>query len=135
VSGREGAARGGGRRGTRSGVSHKHLRVSPARALGVAASGGGFRDHRHEFEDKDSGAEKLPDPSSTKGAISALTKTLAMDLIERGVRVDAVQRLGCRHVAAQNGEARNQSPNSFSPEQGRPYRRSRVAGGEDAVAP
>jgi len=36
------------------------------------------------------GAEKLPDYSSTKGAINALTKTLAMDLIERGIRVNAV---------------------------------------------
>lgn len=36
------------------------------------------------------GAEKLPDYSSTKGAINAFTKTLAMDLIERGIRVNAV---------------------------------------------
>lgn len=36
------------------------------------------------------GAEKLPDYSSTKGAINALTKTLAMDLIEKGIRVNAV---------------------------------------------
>ena len=36
------------------------------------------------------GAENLPDYSSTKGAINAFTKTLAMDLIKRGIRVNAV---------------------------------------------
>lgn len=36
------------------------------------------------------GAERLPDYSSTKGAINALTKTMAMDLIEKGIRVNAV---------------------------------------------
>jgi len=36
------------------------------------------------------GAALLPDYSSTKGAINALTKTLAIDLIERGIRVNAV---------------------------------------------
>ncbi len=36
------------------------------------------------------GAKSLPDYSSTKGAINALTKTLAVDLIERGIRVNAV---------------------------------------------
>lgn len=36
------------------------------------------------------GAKNLPDYSSTKGALNALTKTLAMDLIPRGVRVNAV---------------------------------------------
>jgi NAD(P)-dependent dehydrogenase (short-subunit alcohol dehydrogenase family) len=36
------------------------------------------------------GAERLPDYSSTKGAINALTKTLAMDLMKRGIRVNAV---------------------------------------------
>jgi NAD(P)-dependent dehydrogenase (short-subunit alcohol dehydrogenase family) len=36
------------------------------------------------------GAKNLPDYSSTKGAINAFTKTLAMDLIERGIRVNAV---------------------------------------------
>ncbi|HEX2860342.1 MAG TPA: SDR family oxidoreductase, partial [Lacunisphaera sp.] len=36
------------------------------------------------------GTEGLPDYSSTKGAINALTKTLAMDLIKRGIRVNAV---------------------------------------------
>lgn len=36
------------------------------------------------------GAEQLPDYSSTKGAINALTKTLAIDLIKRGIRVNAV---------------------------------------------
>src|SRR4029453_14565117 len=32
----------------------------------------------------------LPDYSATKGAINAFTKTLAQDLIERGIRVNAV---------------------------------------------
>ncbi|HEX2852524.1 MAG TPA: SDR family oxidoreductase [Opitutaceae bacterium] len=36
------------------------------------------------------GSEQLPDYSSTKGAINALTKTLAMNLIERGIRVNAI---------------------------------------------
>ena len=36
------------------------------------------------------GAEHLPDYSSTKGAINAFTKTMAMDLIQRGIRVNAV---------------------------------------------
>ncbi len=36
------------------------------------------------------GNEGMPDYSSTKGAINALTKSLAMDLIKRGIRVNAV---------------------------------------------
>ena len=36
------------------------------------------------------GAHNLPDYSATKGAINAFTKTLAMDLIERGIRVNAI---------------------------------------------
>lgn len=36
------------------------------------------------------GTEGLPDYSSSKGAINALTKTLGMDLIKRGIRVNAV---------------------------------------------
>ncbi len=36
------------------------------------------------------GAHQLPDYSATKGAINALTKTLAKDLIERRIRVNAV---------------------------------------------
>jgi NAD(P)-dependent dehydrogenase (short-subunit alcohol dehydrogenase family) len=36
------------------------------------------------------GSESLPDYSSTKGAINALTKTLALDLIKRGIRVNAI---------------------------------------------
>jgi NAD(P)-dependent dehydrogenase (short-subunit alcohol dehydrogenase family) len=36
------------------------------------------------------GAANLPDYSSTKGAINAFTKTMAIDLIERGIRVNAV---------------------------------------------
>jgi NAD(P)-dependent dehydrogenase (short-subunit alcohol dehydrogenase family) len=36
------------------------------------------------------GSGQLPDYSATKGAIDALTKTLAMNLIERGIRVNAV---------------------------------------------
>jgi len=36
------------------------------------------------------GSEKLPDYSATKGAINAFTKTLAMSLIERRIRVNAV---------------------------------------------
>lgn len=36
------------------------------------------------------GTSQLPEYSSTKGAINAFTKTLAMDLIKRGIRVNAV---------------------------------------------
>ncbi len=36
------------------------------------------------------GAEKLLAYSSTKGAINAFTKTLAMELVEKGIRVNAV---------------------------------------------
>jgi len=36
------------------------------------------------------GSSNLPDYSSTKGAINALTKTLALDLLKRGIRVNAV---------------------------------------------
>ena len=36
------------------------------------------------------GTENLPEYSSTKGAINAFTKTLGMDLIKRGIRVNAV---------------------------------------------
>jgi len=36
------------------------------------------------------GSHKLPDYSATKGAINAFTKSLAIDLIDRGIRVNAV---------------------------------------------
>jgi len=36
------------------------------------------------------GAKGLPDYSATKGAINAFTKTLAQDVIDRGIRVNAV---------------------------------------------
>jgi NAD(P)-dependent dehydrogenase (short-subunit alcohol dehydrogenase family) len=36
------------------------------------------------------GSAKLPDYSSTKGAINAFTKTLAQSLVEKGIRVNAV---------------------------------------------
>ena len=36
------------------------------------------------------GSKGLPDYSATKGAINALTKTLAQDLVVRGIRVNAV---------------------------------------------
>jgi NAD(P)-dependent dehydrogenase (short-subunit alcohol dehydrogenase family) len=36
------------------------------------------------------GSKHLPDYSSTKGAINALTKSLAIDLIDKGIRVNAV---------------------------------------------
>lgn len=36
------------------------------------------------------GSKELPDYSATKGAINAFTKTLAMEMLERGIRVNAV---------------------------------------------
>lgn len=36
------------------------------------------------------GSKQLPDYSSTKGAINAFTKTLSMELIEKGIRVNAI---------------------------------------------
>jgi len=36
------------------------------------------------------GSKNLPDYSATKGAINALTKTLAMNLLDRRIRVNAV---------------------------------------------
>lgn len=36
------------------------------------------------------GSRKLPDYSSTKGAINAFTKSLAQDVLEKGIRVNAI---------------------------------------------
>ncbi|MEO8751093.1 MAG: SDR family oxidoreductase [Casimicrobiaceae bacterium] len=36
------------------------------------------------------GSRKLPDYSATKGAVNAFTKSLAQDLIEKGIRVNAI---------------------------------------------
>jgi NAD(P)-dependent dehydrogenase (short-subunit alcohol dehydrogenase family) len=36
------------------------------------------------------GAKSLPDYSATKGAINAFTKTLAQDVVDKGIRVNAV---------------------------------------------
>jgi len=36
------------------------------------------------------GSRKLPDYSATKGAINAFTKSLAQDLVEKGIRVNAI---------------------------------------------
>jgi len=36
------------------------------------------------------GSRKLPDYSATKGAVNAFTKSLAQDLIDKGIRVNAV---------------------------------------------
>jgi NAD(P)-dependent dehydrogenase (short-subunit alcohol dehydrogenase family) len=36
------------------------------------------------------GSKELPDYSATKGAINAFTKTLAMEMLEKGIRVNAV---------------------------------------------
>ena len=36
------------------------------------------------------GSKQLPDYSATKGAINALTKALSMELLERGIRVNAI---------------------------------------------
>jgi NAD(P)-dependent dehydrogenase (short-subunit alcohol dehydrogenase family) len=36
------------------------------------------------------GARKLPDYSATKGAVNAFTKSLAQDLVEKGIRVNAI---------------------------------------------
>ncbi len=36
------------------------------------------------------GSRKLPDYSATKGAINAFTKSLAQDVVEQGIRVNAI---------------------------------------------
>jgi NAD(P)-dependent dehydrogenase (short-subunit alcohol dehydrogenase family) len=36
------------------------------------------------------GSKELPDYSATKGAINAFSKTLSMELLERGIRVNVV---------------------------------------------
>jgi NAD(P)-dependent dehydrogenase (short-subunit alcohol dehydrogenase family) len=36
------------------------------------------------------GSKELPDYSATKGAINALTKALAMEVVDRGIRVNAL---------------------------------------------
>ena len=36
------------------------------------------------------GSRKLPDYSATKGAVNAFTKSLAQDLVEKGIRVNAI---------------------------------------------
>jgi NAD(P)-dependent dehydrogenase (short-subunit alcohol dehydrogenase family) len=36
------------------------------------------------------GSKELPDYSATKGAINALTKALAVEVVDRGIRVNAV---------------------------------------------
>jgi len=36
------------------------------------------------------GSRKLPDYSATKGAVNAFTKSLALDLVEKGIRVNAI---------------------------------------------
>ena len=36
------------------------------------------------------GSRKLPDYSATKGAVNAFTKSLAQDVLERGIRVNAI---------------------------------------------
>ena len=36
------------------------------------------------------GSRKLPDYSATKGAVNAFTKSLAQDVVERGIRVNAI---------------------------------------------
>lgn len=36
------------------------------------------------------GTDQMPDYSATKGAVNAFTKSLAIDLVERGIRVNAV---------------------------------------------
>jgi len=36
------------------------------------------------------GTDEMPDYSATKGAVNAFTKSLAIDLVERGIRVNAV---------------------------------------------
>ena len=43
------------------------------------------------------GTRRLPDYSATKGAVNAFTKSLAIDLLDRGIRVNAVAPGRCGH--------------------------------------
>ena len=47
-------------------------------------------DRCHQLGDGIRGSKEMPDYSATKGAINAFTKTLAMELVERQIRVNAV---------------------------------------------
>ncbi|HWO19128.1 MAG TPA: SDR family oxidoreductase [Kofleriaceae bacterium] len=53
--------------------------LAPGASIIVTSSSTGFR-----------GSESLPDYSASKGAINQLTKVLAQQLVERGIRVNAV---------------------------------------------
>lgn len=53
--------------------------MKPGAAIIATSSSTGFR-----------GSDQLPDYSATKGAINQLTKVLAKQLVERGIRVNAV---------------------------------------------
>jgi NAD(P)-dependent dehydrogenase (short-subunit alcohol dehydrogenase family) len=53
--------------------------MKPGSSILVTSSSTGFR-----------GSDALPDYSATKGAINQLTKVLAKQLVERGIRVNAV---------------------------------------------
>ena len=68
----------------------QHLRDvlhDPGRA---AASQEGLGDHQLHVGDDVQGLEQLLDYSSTKGAITAFTRSLSQNLIEDGIRVNAV---------------------------------------------
>ena len=50
----------------------------------------GFGDHQHHLGDDLRGLDRLLDYSSTKGAILGFTRSLAKNLVKKGIRVNAV---------------------------------------------
>ncbi len=83
-------ARGPHRRAPRPHLPHQHPRLLPHGAGGAAAHEGGRIDHQHRLGHRPEGQPELLDYSSTKGAIHAFTKALAQNVIDRGIRVNAV---------------------------------------------
>ena len=71
-------------------VQDQRLRVLQAVARGASTHEAGSAIIATSSETGIKGSRHLPDYSATKGAINAFTKSLAKDLIDRGIRVNAV---------------------------------------------
>ena len=70
---------------------HEHLRLLLHGARRGGAHEAGQRDHQHRIDHGIcEGSGQLLDYSATKGAIHAFTKSLAQNLVEKGIRVNCV---------------------------------------------